>query len=618
MYSCFAGPEPAASAIGYDRAMARRDPHSYNDDTQAETESLTLVADVDFATRTLRAEATLTFRRPIADPLDLNTRNLTIERIMDQRSAALDFTLHAPEPILSARLALDLPADTTAITIHYQTSPDASALQWLAPAQTLGGKQPFLFSQCQAIHARSVVPLQDTPRLRIAYTAELTVPRALTVVMAAAQVGRTEDETRDVAVERWEMPQPIPPYLFAFAVGDLAGHDLSPRCRVWAEPAQLADAAWEFAEVEQLMTAAEELFGPYEWDRFDILTMPPSFPYGGMENPRLTFVTPTLIAGDRSLVNVLAHELAHSWTGNLVTNASAEHFWLNEGFTVHAERRIIEAREGAEVASLHAALARRVLDKDMARFADRPGLTHLRTHLAGIDPDDAYSRVPYDKGYFFLRALEATVGRDAFDEWLRRWLTTYRFTAATTEDFTAHFEWIFPGVLAAVDAPAWLDGPGLPPASRPPTSDRLDAIERVAAAMPAIDRPGGAIPTEDEVETWSAIEWQIFLEHLPRPLPLAAIRALDDRFALTARGNHDILVPWLVLAIDAGDATVLPRVEQVLTTVGRMKYLRPLYTALAAAPATRALAHSIYARARDHYHPIARALVDSLLRPTAS
>ncbi|MEO8705371.1 MAG: M1 family aminopeptidase/hydrolase, partial [Kofleriaceae bacterium] len=304
----------------------RLDPHSYNDDSQVETESLVLVARVDFATRILHGEANLIFKAPGGGELDLDTRDLAIDSVLDQDDRILDFTVHRAEPIFGSRLSITLPDHTRSVRVRYRTSPDASALQWLEPAQTAGGKHPFLFSQCQAIHARSVVPLQDTPRLRIKYRADLAIPVALRAVMAAAHLERVEQG--DLAFERFEMPQPIPPYLFAFAVGDLASRELSPRSCVWAEPAMLDRAAHEFAEVETMIGAAEALFGPYDWERFDLLAMPPSFPYGGMENPRLTFLTPTVIAGDRSLVSVVAHELSHSWTGNLVTNANAEHFWL--------------------------------------------------------------------------------------------------------------------------------------------------------------------------------------------------------------------------------------------------------------------------------------------------
>lgn len=582
--------------------MARRDPHSYTDDTQVETESLALVARIDFTTRVLHAEATLAFKRPGSGALDLDTRDLAIDSVVDQSGAALAFTLHPAEPFLGARLTITLPADTRGIKLRYRTSPEASALQWLEPAQTRGGVLPYLFSQCQACHARSIIPLQDTPRLRIRYTAELTIPRTLVAVMAAADRGRTEDG--DLAIQRFEMPQPIPPYLFAFAVGDLTSKDLSPRCRVWAEPAQVEAAAYEFADVEAMIGAAEALFGPYDWERFDILAMPPSFPYGGMENPRLTFLTPTVIAGDRSLVSVVAHELAHSWTGNLVTNANAEHFWLNEGFTMYAERRIIEALDGVEMASLHAALGRRELDESIERFKDRPAMTRLRVDMTGIDPDDAYSLIPYEKGYFFLCAIEAAVGRPAFEQWLRQYLTTFRFGAITTDDFIANIERGLPGALAKVNAMTWIDGEGVPAAATPPRSQRLDAIEHLH----------GAAPTKEAAARWTATEWQLYLETVPRPAKSAALAELDDQFHLTSSTNYDVLVSWLTLCLQSGHHAVLARVDEVLASVGRMKYLRPLYTALAKDATTRTRAAATFERLRAGYHPIARQMVESVLR----
>jgi aminopeptidase N len=581
--------------------MARLDPHSYNDDTQPETESLTWKARVDFHTRRLHAEATLTLKEASAGPLDLDTRDLDIRAVVDDQGKPLPFLLSPPEPILGSRLRVELRPGMRQLTVRYRTSPQASALQWLTPAQTAGGQYPYLFSQCQAIHARSVVPLQDTPRIRIRYRAELTVPKELKAVMGAGFAGREEQGVE--AVERYEMPQPIPPYLLAFAVGRLAAKELGPRSRVWAEPEVLESAASEFEDVDAMLRAAEALFGTYDWERFDLLTMPPSFPYGGMENPRLTFLTPSLLAGDKSLVSVVAHELAHSWTGNLVTNASAEHFWLNEGFTVFAERRIVEALYGEEVALLHAALGRRALEEAVHHFREHAQLTRLRTHLTGVDPDEAFSQVPYEKGYLFLRALEDAVGRPAFDTFLRRYLEAHRFQALTTETFTAFVDKHLPGALKKVDADAYLNKPGIPAGAPVPRSERLERIARMK----------GKVPTTEDVKEWTPAEWQLYIEWLPQGTSRDVFRLLDERFQLTKSHNPEVLVSWLAAALKAGWEPALGRTEAFLGEVGRMKYLKPLYGALAASSEGKVLARSLFKRYAERYHPIAQAAVESIL-----
>ncbi|MBK8217570.1 MAG: M1 family metallopeptidase [Myxococcales bacterium] len=588
--------------------MARRDPHSYADDSQPLTTSFEWTARVDFEARVLTCSVTLTFREPSrGGPLDLDTRGLTIDAVTDESGAPLPHTLHAADPILGQRLEITLPKGASAVRIVYRTSPEASALQWLAPAQTLGKVHPYLFSQCQAIHARSVLPCQDTPWVRQTYTATLDVPAELRGVMAAASRGREVQGSGPGAraLERFEMPQPIPPYLFALAVGDVVSRDVSDRCRVWAEPAQIEAAAWEFSVVEEQLRAAEQLFGPYDWERCDLLVMPPSFPYGGMENPRLTFLTPSLLAGDRSLVSVLAHELAHSWTGNLVTNTNAEHFWLNEGFTVFAERRIVEALEGDELGALHAALGYERLKQAFEQHASHPELTRLRTHLEGIDPDEAFSAVPYEKGYLFLKSLEAAAGKERFDALLTAWLGAHRFGAATTDDFVALVEDKAPGLLAEVDAKAWIDGPGLPPRHYEPQSKRLTAVRTLAQA--------GAVPGAEEARTWTPAEWQLYLEAMPKPSSEEVCRALDTTYGLTASKNLEIAVSWLVLACESGYSPVLPRVKEVLGSIGRMKYLKPLYRALARRDETRALAKELFAEYRGTYHPIAQQVVGGML-----
>lgn len=581
--------------------MPRLDPHSYNDSTQPETETLDWKARVDFRTRRLHAEVTLTLKEASAGPLDLDTRDLDIRAVVDAQGKPLPFLLSPPEPILGSRLRVELPPGLRQLTVRYRTSPEASALQWLTPPQTAGGQHPFLFSQCQAIHARSVIPLQDTPRIRIRYKAALTIPKALKAVMAAGFVRREEPGVE--AVEHYEMPQPIPPYLLAFAVGSLTAKELGPRSRVWAEPELIEDAASEFEDVDAMLRVAESLFGPYEWERFDVLTMPPSFPYGGMENPRLTFLTPTLLAGDKSLVNVVAHELAHSWTGNLVTNASAEHFWLNESFTVFAERRILEALDGQENASLHAALGRRSLETAIEHFRAHPHLTVLRTHLTGIDPDDVFSQIPYEKGYLMLCAMEAAVGRPAFDAYLKRYIDTFRFQALTTEDWVAFTERELPGVLAQVQGEAYLNQPGIPAAAPTARSRRLEEIQRFK----------GTVPSVEEVKHWTPTEWQLFLEWMSPHTPRDTIRALDERFRFTQSRNSEVLVAWLVAAIRARYEPAIERAGSFLGEVGRMKYLKPLYSILHSTPEYRSKAREIFQKNAERYHPIARQGIEGIL-----
>lgn len=588
--------------------MALADPHSYADDTQPRTRHLDLDLDFDFRARDLGGTVTLTLETPASGTLDLDTRGLAIQSVTDGAGEPVAFELAAPDPIRGSRLRLSLRGDRA--TIRYRTSPDASALQWLSPAQTRGGRQPYIYTQCQAIHARSVLPCQDTPRVRSRYRASLTIPAALRAVMAAAHAGRKViDGGR--AIERFEMPQPIPSYLFALAVGEIEGRELGPRSRVYAEPEALDQAAWEFAQVDAMLVAAEGLFGPYAWDRFDLLVMPPSFPYGGMENPRLTFLTPTLLAGDRSLVNVVAHELAHSWTGNLVTNASMNDFWLNEGFTVYAERRILEVIEGSASVALQAALGRRHLDVDLARLERmNPRFTRLRNDLSDVHPDEVYSLVPYEKGYLFLRRIEAAVGRARFDTFLRSYIDEFRFQSITTDDFLRFLERELGAAAQAIDCAAWIDGPGVPKTAPATASERLARIERVVA-----DWKEGRRPSQDTLRRLDATEWQVFLSCLPGRLELADCAFLDDHFQLTDSKNAEVRVAWLTIAAASGYAPAYRGVRATLERWGRMKYLRPLYTALVEqGEQGRALAADIYARARSSYHPVGRTLVEGLLQ----
>ncbi len=591
--------------------MARIDPHSYFDTDQPRTKHVRLRWQVDFHTHQLTGTATLLFETSSSGTADLDSKGLTITSVQTPTGHHIPYALGADEPILGRKLQLQLPAETTEVTITYRTSPEALALQWLDPTQTSGKRHPFLFSQCQAIHARTLAPLQDTPRARVTYDAEVTVPEPLTAVMSAAPGGQWPASSGPTFA--FAMPQPIPPYLLALAVGHLESRELSPRSRIWAEPETVDAAAYEFADVEAMLACAEALFGPYEWERYDMLVLPPSFPYGGMENPRMTFLTPTVLAGDRSLVDVVAHELAHAWTGNLVTNATMEHFWLNEGFTTWAERRILAALHWSDVEVLAWSMGQHALDAAVARFGIDSPLTRLRTQLQGVDPDDAFSTIPYEKGARFVVVLERAVGRQRFEQFLRDYMHRFRFQSITTEEFLQFLDAQLPGAAEQVLAQQWLYETGMPLNAPVFTSAKLEELRSLAQAWTA-----GARPTAVQLQQWSPLEVLVFLQHLPRELDHASLAWLDAQLHLTGRGNYEIVVEWLTIAAGSDYEPVFGRIREVLTQVGRMKFLRPLFVALGKHARTQQLGHELYDTAQATYHSLSRRVIEAVMAQWAT
>ncbi|KAK3409005.1 hypothetical protein EUGRSUZ_J01128 [Eucalyptus grandis] len=408
------------------------------------------------------------------------------------------------------------------------------------------------------------------------------------------------------------MEQPIPPYLFAFAVGELGYRDVGPRTRVYSEavPAVLEAAAAEFAGTEDMVRQGERLFGDYEWERFDLLVLPPSFPYGGMENPRMVFLTPTLIKGDASGAQVVAHELAHSWTGNLITNKTNEHCWLNEGFTTYAERRIVEAVQGEEMAALNIGIGWRGLKEEVERFSDNMEFTKLRTKQEGVHPDDVGSRVPYEKGFQFLWRIEREVGRPAFDEFLKKYIATFKFKSIDTEMFLEFLKTNIPGIEKKIDLVLWTEGTGIPPDAFEPISNIYTRIVTLANEF-----KDGRMPGDDEVADWQGQEWELYLKNLPKSVEASQILALDARYRLSESKDYEVKVAFLQLAISSGCSQYQGEVESTLKEVGRLKYLRPLYAALVQGSGRqeeKLFAKRVFAEARDCYHPIAQGVVESI------
>jgi len=602
------------SLLALPAAAAERDDHSFANPEHVRVRHVDLDLDVDFDARVIRGTAMLLIDRTSKDakrPLVLDTRGLKVEAVETSSDCRAftegTFELGKADPILGQPLTIRLPEVVQAVRVKYATGPRAGALQWLSPNQTAGKKHPLLFTQSQAIDARSWVPLQDTPGVRVTYTARVRTPKDLLAVMSAGN-DPAQKRTGDY---RFEMTQPIPSYLMALCVGDLEFRRLGARTGVYAEPPVVARAATEFADLEEFLKACEKLYGPYRWGRYDVLVMPPSFPFGGMENPRLTFASPTIIAGDKSLVAVLAHELAHSWSGNLVSNATWRDFWLNEGFTVYLERRILEAVYGKFRADAEAVLGRRSLEREMADLPKPDQVLHI--DLKGRSPDAGLTDVPYEKGALFLKHLEAAYGRERFDAFLKQYFDHFAFRSITTAEFAAYLDehllkWD-PEKSVKVKVREWLYEPGLPGDAPNPSAASLAKVEQLAkvfaaGTLKAADLPG---------KSWSAHEWIHFLTAMPTDIGRDKMAALDAAFGLTKSGNAEVLFQWLLLAVRSGYGPAYGRLEGFLTEQGRRKFLQPLYQELAKTPAGKERATAIYRKARQTYHPMSVEAVDAIV-----
>lgn len=596
------------------------DSHTLANVTEFLARHLDLDLTVDFTTHRLSGHADLTVARqsPAARRLVLDTRDLDIRSValLGPGGAVkpLTFKLGAARPLLGRPLEIEMPAaraGQSVVRIEYRTEPQASGLQWLSPEQTEGKRSPYLFSQSQTIHARSWIPLQDSPQVRITYRATIRTPANLRAVMAAAS--EAPDPRPDAGGHRvfhFSMDDAIPSYLIALAVGDIRFRALSGRTGIYAEPAVLDQAVREFADLERMVATGEKLFGPYRWGRYDLLILPPSAPFGGMENPRLSFITPTVLAGDRSLVSVVTHELAHSWSGNLVTNATWRDFWLNEGFTDYLESRIVEALYGERRAQMEAVLGFRSLQREMANLA--PADQHLAIDLRGRNPDDGATQVAYEKGKLFLVFLEARFGREALDTFLRGYFDHFAFQSLDTEQFLDYLRANLlarrPHTVSEQDLHEWVYEPGLPGSAVLPSADVFVPVDRARTAWLSGVLPTARLPAKE----WSTQEWLYFLDNMPDEVPRARLDALDRAFS-PALMNAEIAHSWFRIAIRNEYEPAYPYLERYLIAIGRRKLVLPLYEALMKTPRGAQLARTLYAKARPGYHPITQASIDAIV-----
>ncbi|MDB6086645.1 MAG: family peptidase [Gammaproteobacteria bacterium] len=608
------------------------DYHSFANVEQFRVTRLELDLRVDSDAKVLRGVVGLQIKRldPGATELILDSRDLNVAEVMQKAQDVLGatsksettwvsrpFHFQRKDPILGQALVIELPPSkrpSEFIRIEYETSPTAPALQWLSPKQTAGKHKPFLYTESEPIAARSWIPLQDTPQVRVTYKAIIhTSPDVLAVMSAKSDTpapGRPAKRNGEYA---FVMPEAVPSYLIALAVGDLAFKETGPRTGVYAEKSVVKQAAKEFADTEAMIQTAEKLFGAYRWDRYDILVLPPSFPMGGMENPRLTFITPTVIAGDKSLVSVIAHELAHSWSGNLVSNATWRDLWLNEGFTDYLESRIMNAVYGERREMMERVLGLRSLRHDLDKL--KPADQVLAIDLRGRNPDEVFSDIPYEKGRLFLTFLDAKFGRERFDAFLRGYFDHFAFKSITTEQFLNYLQENlldrFPGVVTRDEVMAWVTGPGLPADAVLPQSDAFAPMDEARASWLG----GQAAAKKLDTHAWVAQQWVYFLDNMPAALTAAQLADLDRAFGFTGTANAEIGHSWFMLVIRNQYQPGYVRLEEYLGTIGRRKLIVPLYEELMKTPAGAVQAKRVYALARPGYHPQTVAALDAIVNP---
>lgn len=588
------------------------DKHSFSHPEEVVTTHLNLEIIVDFEAKIIRGTASYDITNKTgAGEVVFDTRNLKIKACRDAFGNPLDFKLGKEYPILGKPLTVELGKDTRLVAIQFETTANSDALQWLDPVQTADKKHPFLFTQGQAILTRTWLPCQDSPGIRFTYDATVKVPKDLLPVMSANNLQAKNAE----GTYFFQMKQPIPAYLVALAIGDLEFGSIGGRTGVYAEPSVLESAIYEFGDMEKMLEAAEELYGAYRWERYDVIVLPPSFPFGGMENPRLTFATPTILAGDRSLTALIAHELAHSWSGNLVTNATWDDFWLNEGFTVYFERRIMESLYGDSYAQMLALLGYQDLEHTLEELGSETEDTHLKLDLAGRDPDDGMTDIAYEKGNFFLTHIEQQVGRERFDDFLKTYFETHAFKTMTTEAFIEYLNKELIGddkaLADKIQVDAWIFKPGIPDGMVAPVSNRFEIVDgMITQFMEGIGaKQLAGMGTKD----WTTHEWLHFIRHLPANLSVEQMEDLDQEFGFTASGNSEIQAAWFDHVILHDYEAAYPALEAFLLRVGRRKFLKPIYAALAKTEAGRKRATDIYKKARPNYHAVSTGTIDEIL-----
>jgi leukotriene-A4 hydrolase len=635
LWACNPSSRTATSSTENLSAFAQDD-HSYANLEQINTTHLHLDLEVDFSSQTIYGVARHRMHNRGADTAIFDIKGLLIQKVTlgaKKHEKETDFIIGPmdKDSLFGQALLVKVDSSTQLINIYYQTTQASAALDWLDTTLTSSKTKPFLYTQGQAILTRTWIPIQDAPSNRLTYSADVKVPSDLMALMSA----KNPKDIHKEGLYHFEMPHAIPSYLIALAVGDIGFKDLGNQCGVYAEKELLEQCASEFEDLPQMMATAEKLYGPYQWGRYDVLVLPYSFPFGGMENPMLTFANPTLITGDKSLVSVLAHELAHSWSGNLVTNASWSDLWLNEGTTVYFEQRIMEALKGKEIADILAQVEFRELEQTLGQMKTEGTLADSKLHLdlKNRDPDIAMSDIAYVKGAFFFRTLEQTYTRPILDAFLKAYFKHYSFQTINAKQFASHLnKYLTKNGQKPFNYNEWIYTAGLPKNCARIVAPRIEQIEAKAQLLNQ-----GKYPFEDMIRNttfkkngktrrrtqiirpqykdYLIQEWQLFIRALSDQVPIERLRQLDKQFAFSHSGNCEILCDWFVLAAHSPYVfEIQTELKDFLLKIGRRKYVLPIYEALVQTKEGRTLAKQIFNEAQVTYHSVTRNSVQKVLR----
>jgi leukotriene A-4 hydrolase/aminopeptidase len=576
--------------------------HTFSNLNEVKTTYLNWIADVNFDKKQISGTASWHFINTTkANKIVFDTYDLQIEEVKIN-DKIIAFSLGEKKDYMGQALTIPIAPNDSMVEIKYTTGASATALQWLTAEQTAGKKMPYLFTQCESINARSMIPCMDDPSNRITYNATISVPKGMMALMSA----KNPQQKSAVGIYSFDMEIPIPTYLIALAVGDIEFKKIDDRTGVYTEPINLQKCATELSDIPNMMLAAEKIVGPYKWGRYDVLVAPPSFPIGGMENPRLTFATPTIIAGDKSLVSLIAHEMAHSWSGNLVTNSNWNDLWLNEGFTTYVERRIMEQITDTSYSNMLWQLGFQDMQSDLDAMGDTSMDTRLQIDLKGRDPENGFSNIPYEKGALFLKLIEEKVGREKFDIYMNNYFQKNSFIPMNTAKALAYMRTeLFKNDQnkeKEIGIDEWVFKPGKPANCPNIVPGRFIAVNDFRTTF----LKNGIIDKQEKEKTskWTTHEWLQFLRKLPRPLDIAKMKVLDNTFGFTKSTNAEIADEWYLQCILSNYKDANTNIDLFLNSVGRKKFLTPLYSALCKTPEGKKLAQAIFEKAKNKYHPL--------------